>query len=96
MSNYSQELRVFVISCPSGTPIAQKLMNKISEAANNYDILEQQRDALLGACKIAEKALVIRNEDEMLQAQCTCTAAISQVNISPNASKVSEESTAKG
>ncbi len=33
---------------------------------------------LLDACKKAESAFVNRNDDEMLQAQCLCTAVIAE------------------
>jgi len=46
---YAQELRVFVIGCPSNTPIAEKLMAKINEAADRFENLTKQRDALLVA-----------------------------------------------
>ncbi len=52
MSEYSQELRVFVIGCPSATPVVQKLMAKINEAADKFDALQKQRDVLLAANKI--------------------------------------------
>lgn len=52
MSEYGQELREFVIGCPSGAVVAQKLMAKITEAAGRYDKLESQRDDLLAACEL--------------------------------------------
>ena len=53
MSKYGQALRNFVIGCPGGTAVTQKLMAKLNEAADKYDALQQSHDDLLEACKIA-------------------------------------------
>ncbi len=47
MSEYGQKLREFVIGCPSGAPIAQKLMSKLNEAAEKFDTLQMSHDDLL-------------------------------------------------
>ena len=51
MSEYGQELRELAFGCPSGMPVAQKLMAKINEAAGKFDALQRSHDALLDACK---------------------------------------------
>jgi len=50
--------------------------------AKEREIKEKLKKAapdLLDACKKAEAAFVSRNENEMMQAQCICTAIIARI-----------------
>ena len=67
---YSQDLRVFVIGCPSITPIAQKLLAKISKAADKIDELDEEIKQLQAENKRLKKAVEIAREYISAEGDC--------------------------